>query len=62
MCLSCGMSLVCFKSGFGIIKQLLPLSEGDMMICSLSTGYTASGEQIIMSSSLKGSSCVVLPF
>ena len=27
---------------FGIIKQLLPLSEGDMAICSPSTGNIAN--------------------
>ena len=51
---------------FGIIKQLLPLSEGDMTICSPSTGYNcprailpASGEQIVMSPSLKGNNCII---
>ena len=38
MCLSCGISLL-FQKGFGIIKQLLPLSEGDMTICSPEAGY-----------------------
>ena len=27
-----------FQKGFGIIKQLLPMSEGDMTICSTLTG------------------------
>ena len=55
-----------FQKGFGIIKQLLPLSEGDMTICSPSTGYIcprailpASGEQIAMSPSLKGNNCIL---
>ena len=37
MCFSCGMSLM-FQKGSGIIRQLLPLSKGDMTICSPSTG------------------------
>ena len=70
MCLYCGMSLICFKKGFGIIKQLLPLSEGDMTICSPSTGNIALGlrpwaispasvEQIVMSPSLEGNNCII---
>ena len=49
----------------------LPLSEGDMTICSPSTGNIArglrpraispaSGEQIVMSSSLEGNNCIIL--
>ena len=60
-----------FQKGFGIIKQLFPLSEGDMTICSPLTGYIAlglrprailpaSGEQIVMSPSLKGNNCILL--
>ena len=59
-----------FQKWFGIIKQLLSLSEGDMTICSPSTGYIAlglrprailpaSGEQIVMSPSLKGNNCIM---
>ena len=59
-----------FQKGFGIIKQLLPLSEGDMTICSPSTGHItlglrpraispASGEQIVMSPSLEGNNCIM---
>ena len=59
-----------FQRYFGIIKQLLPLGEGDMTICSPSTGYIAlgfyprailpaSGEQSVMSPSLKGSNCII---
>ena len=59
-----------FQKWFGIIKQLLPLSEDDMTICSPSTGYIAlglrprailpaSGEQIVMSPSLKGNNCIM---
>ena len=61
-----------FQKWFGIIKQLLPMSEGDMTICSPSTGYIAlglrprailpaSGEQIVMSPSLKGNNCIIKP-
>ena len=57
-----------FLKWFCIIKQLLPLSEGDMTIYSHLTGYDAlrlrpqailpaSGEQIVMSPSLKGNNC-----
>ena len=73
MRLSCGMSLFFFffQKRFGIIKQLLSLSEGDMTICSPSTGYIAlglrprailpaSGEQIVMSPSLKGNNYIIL--
>ena len=65
MCLSCGMSLICFAKGFAIIKQVLPLREGDMTICSPLTGHIAlgqspaSGEQIVMSTSLKGNNCII---
>ena len=56
---------------FGIIKQLLPLIEGDMTICSPSTGdialglrpraiSPASGEQIVMSPSNKGNNCIMI--
>ena len=59
-----------FQKWFGIRKQLLSLSEGDMTICSPSTGYIAlglrhrailpaSGEQIVMSPSLKGNNCII---
>ena len=59
-----------FQKGFGIIKQLLPFSEGGMTICSPSTGnialglppraiLPASGEQIVMSPSLKGNNCIL---
>ena len=58
------------QKGFGIIKHLLHLSEGDMTICSPSTGHItlglrpraispASGEQIVMSPSLKGNNCIL---
>ena len=48
-----------FQKWFGAIKQLLPLGEGDMTICSPSTGYIAvEGEQIVMSPSLKGRNCM----
>ena len=40
MRLSCGMSLIRW---FGIIKQLLPLGEVDMTICSPSTGCFVFG-------------------
>ena len=40
-----------FQKVFGIIKQLLPLSEGDMMICSPSTGNIALGQYLINKSS-----------
>ena len=60
-----------FQKWFSIIKQLLSLNEGDMTICSPSTGYIAlglrprailpaSGEQIVMSPSLKGNNCILL--
>ena len=56
---------------FGIIKPLLPLWEGDMTICSPSTGniaiglrpraiFPASGEQIVLLPSLKGNNCIIL--
>ena len=72
MRLSCGISLICFTKWFGIIKQLLPMSEGGMTICSPSTGYFAlglhppailptSGEQIVMSPSNKGNNCIIFP-
>ena len=59
-----------FQKGFGIIKQWLPLTEGGMTICLPSTGtialelrpraiLPASGEQIVMSPSLKGNNCIV---
>ena len=59
-----------FQKWFGIIKQLLSLSEGDMTICLPSTGnialglrpraiLPASGEQIVMSPSLKDNNCIV---
>ena len=65
--LKCAVALVvtCICRVAGIIKQLLPLSEGDMTICSPSTGYIArailpaSGEQIVMSPSLKGNNCII---
>ena len=52
------------------MKQLLHLSEGDMTICSPSTGHIAlelhpraispaSGEQIVMSPSFKGNNCIM---
>ena len=63
--------LILFQMWFGIIKQLLPLSGGDMTICSPSTGniahelrpraiLPASGEQIVMSPSLKGNNCILI--
>ena len=59
-----------FQKEFGIIKQLLPLSEGDMTIfspstCNIALGLCpraispASGEQIVMSPSLKGNNCIM---
>ena len=62
---------ILFHKWFGIIKQLLSLSEGEMTISSPSTGYIAlglcswailpaSGEQIVMSPSLKGNNCIIL--
>ena len=59
-----------FQNWFGIIKQLLPMSEVDMTICSPATGYIAFGlrpreispawgEQILMSPSLKGNNCIM---
>ena len=62
-----------FQKGFGIIKQLLPLSEDDMTICSPSTDYIARGlrprsilpalgEQIVMSPSPKGNNCILMRY
>ena len=52
--------------------QLLPLSEGDMTICSPEAGNIAQGqsprvilsvegEQIVMSPSLKDNNCFIIP-
>ena len=60
-----------FQKWFGIIKQLLSLSKGDMTICSPEAGNIArgqsprailpvEGEQIVMSPSLKGNNCIIL--
>ena len=54
------------------IIQLLPLSEGDMTICSPEAGNIArgrsprailpvEGEQIVMSPSLNGNNCFIIP-
>ena len=63
--------LICPHPGGNII-QLLPLSEGDMTICSPEAGDIArgrsprailpvEGEQIVMSPSLKGNNCFIMP-
>ena len=48
MRLSFGMVANLFQKRFGIIKQYLPMSEGDMAICSLSL----KGNNCIMSHNL----------
>ena len=61
------------KKQVGMVKQLLPLYEGSMTICSPSTGnitlglrprtiLPASGEQIVMLPSDKGNNCIICTY